>query len=184
VARARCLEPREGSTAVRVHIVPRIEPADRRLPLDELVPDAELMKRVARHLDERRLIGTRIELLPARFRGISVVVSLQASLRADPRRVEFEVAHSLQRYLNPLVGGSLEGAGTGWGFGRPLNVGELYGVVHATPGVDFVKMLRVYETDLATGKQADQPADSQIVLEPDELLASGRHVVRAEHQAM
>ncbi len=167
-----------------MHIVPRIEPADRELPLLDLIPDEKLMRRVASHLDERRLIGTRVELMPARFRGVSAVVSLQASLRADPRRVELEVAHALQVYLNPIVGGSLDGAGTGWGFGRPLNVGELYGVVHATPGVDFVKMLRVYETDLATGRQADQPAASHLVLEPDELIASGRHVVRAEHQAM
>jgi predicted phage baseplate assembly protein len=184
VARARCLEPREGSSAVRVHIVPRIEPADRELPLDELVPGEDLMARVARHLDERRLIGTRVELLPARFRGVSAVVSLQASLRADPRRVEFEVARALQIYLNPVIGGSLDGEGTGWGFGRPLNVGELYGVVHSTPGVDFVKVLRVYETDLATGRQADQPAASHLALAPDELIASGRHVVRAEHQEM
>jgi predicted phage baseplate assembly protein len=184
VARARCLEPREGSSAIRVHIVPRIEPPDRELPLDELVPDEALMTRVARYLDERRLIGTRIELLPARFRGVSAVVSLQASLRADPRRVEYEVARALQVYLNPIIGGSLNGAGTGWGFGRPLNVGELYGVVHATPGVDFVKVLRVYETDLVTGRHAEQPADNHLALEPDELIASGRHVVRAEHQAM
>jgi hypothetical protein len=62
-------------------------------------------------------------------------------------------------------------------------VGELYGIVHGVDGVDFVKVLRVYETDLATGKQSDQPAASHILTEPDEVVASGRHIVRAEHQA-
>jgi predicted phage baseplate assembly protein len=182
VARAVCLEPREGSRAVRVHILPRVEPADREIPLAELVPDDDLLRTVAAYLDERRMVGTRVELLPVRLRVVSVVVSLQASLRADPLRVEYDVAGALNRYLNPLVGGALDGLGGGWGFGRTLNVGELYGIVHAVDGVDFVKVLRVYETDLATGKHADQPAASHVLLDPDEVVTSGRHVVRAEHQ--
>jgi predicted phage baseplate assembly protein len=183
VARARCLEPRNAVRAVRVHILPRVEPADREIPLPELVPSDELLATVAAHLDERRMVGTRVELLPVRLRGVSVVVSLQASLRADPLRVEYDVARALNVYLNPLVGGALDGTGEGWEFGRTLNVGELYGIVHAVDGVDFVKVLRVYETDLLTGQQAAQPAASHVLLEPDEVVASGRHIVRAEHQA-
>jgi hypothetical protein len=128
------------------------------------------------------MVGTRVELLPAHYRGVSVVVSLQASLRADLLRVEFDVAHALYVYLNPLLGGSLDGPADGWGFGRTVNVGELYGIVHAVAGVDFVKVLRVYETDLASGQQSAQPVVNHILLEPDEVVASGRHVVRAEHQ--
>jgi predicted phage baseplate assembly protein len=183
VARARCLEPANGSRAVRVHIIPRVEPAERELKLDEITPDETLMREVAAYLDERRMVGTRVELLPARVRGVSVVVSLQASLRADIARVEYDVAHALYVYLNPLVGGSLDGPADGWGFGRTLNVGELYGIVHAVAGVDFVKVLRVYETNLATHEQSSQPAASHILLDPDEVIASARHIVRAEHQA-
>ena len=72
----------------------------------------------------------------------------------------------------------MEGVGTGWEFGRALNQGELYGVVHAVEGVDFVKILRVYETDLESGEQQPKPAGSHIPLEPDELIASGRHIVK------
>ena len=90
--------------------------------------------------------------------------------------------HALYTYLNPLVGGSPDGVGEGWQFGRALNQGELYGIVHAVDGVDFVKILRVYETELATGKQAPKPAWSHIVLEPDELIASATHVVKAERR--
>ena len=91
---------------------------------------------------------------------MSVVVNLQAAPRADLARVEEDVAHALYTYLNPLVGGSLEGIGTGWEFGRALNQGELYGIVHAVEGVEFVKILRVYETDLVTGEQQAQPVGS------------------------
>ena len=181
VARAICVEPPDTVGVARLHLVPRIEPADRQLSLAELTPDEELFAQVSAYLDQRRLIGTRVELLPARYRGVSVVVNLQASLRADPRRVEEDVGHALYTYLNPLVGGAMEGEGEGWGFGRALNQGELYGAIHAVDGVDFVKILRVYETDLTSGEQQPKQAGSHLALEPDELIASGRHVVKAEH---
>jgi len=180
VARAICVEPPGTVGVARVHLVPRLEPADRRIEHAELVPDDELFGQVAAYLDARRLIGTRVELLPARYRGVSVVVNLQANLRADPRRVEEDVLQALYTYLNPVVGGDMEGMGDGWQWGRALNQGELFGVIHAVPGVDFVKILRVYETDLATGEQQPKPAGSHLVLEADELIASGRHIVRAE----
>jgi predicted phage baseplate assembly protein len=181
VARAVCIPPREGG-AVPLHIVPRVYPADRQLTYEELVPDEALMTEVAEYLDERRLIGTTVQLLPCRFRGLSVVVNLQASPLADTARVEEDVAHALYTYLNPLVGGNAGGPGPGWTFGRALNQGELYGIVHAVDGVEFVKILRIYETNLETGEQSSKPAGTHIVLEPDELLASGQHIVKATHR--
>jgi predicted phage baseplate assembly protein len=181
VARAVCIPPREGG-AVPLHIVPRVYPADRQLTYEELVPDEALMTEVAEYLDERRLIGTTVQLLPCRFRGLSVVVNLQASPLADTARVEEDVAHALYTYLNPLVGGNAGGPGPGWTFGRALNQGELYGIVHAVDGVEFVKILRIYETNLETGEQSSKPAGTHIVLEPDELMASGQHIVKATHR--
>ena len=183
VARAICLPPRE-SMAARVHIVPRVEPADRRLAVHELLPDDPLLQEVSEYLDERRLIGTSVELLPARFRGVTIVCNVQAAPRADLTRVEQDVTHALYTYLNPLTGGSLEGIGTGWEFGRALNQGELYGLVHGVEGVDFVKILRVYETNLDTGEQEAKQAGNHLPLEPDELIASGQHIVKADHREL
>ncbi|MEW6582088.1 MAG: putative baseplate assembly protein [Actinomycetota bacterium] len=182
VARAICLEPPDSVGVARIHVVPRIQPADRPLSFAELLPDQQLMADVAAYLDERRLVGTRVELLPARYRGVSVVVNLQASLASDPRRVEEDVTQALYTYLNPVVGGALEGVGSGWAFGRALNQGELYGVIHAVDGVDFVKILRIYETNLQTGEQEPKPLGSHLAIEADELIASGRHIVKAEHR--
>jgi hypothetical protein len=56
-------------------------------------------------------------------------------------------------------------------------------VVHAVPGVEFVKILRVYEADIETGKQAPKQAGTQVALEHDELIASTTHVVKAERRA-
>jgi predicted phage baseplate assembly protein len=183
VARARCLPPPDGG-AVALYLLPRVDPADRQLAAHELVPDEALFRTVADYLDERRTIGTTVQLLPVKFRGVSVVVNLQASPTADVRRIEEDVTHALYTYLNPLIGGSPHGPGSGWPFGRPLNQGELYGVVHAIDGVEFVKILRVYETNVYTGEQDSKPAGSHVELEPDELLASGQHIVKASRREL
>jgi len=180
VARAACLPPADGN-AVVVHIVPRVDPADRALELDELTPDDGLLAAVAARLDAHRLVGTTVHILPAVFRGVSVVADVQASMLDDPRTVETDVARALSTYLNPLVGGAPHGPGPGWEFGRALNLGELYGIVHAIDGVLQARILRVYETDLRTGAQQPQPAGNRIALEPNELIASGAHIVKASH---
>ena len=182
VARAVCVPPQLTGGPVALHLLPQLIPADRQLAYDELVPSEELMQEVSEYLDERRLIGTTVQLLPCAFRGLSVVVNLQASPLADTARVEEDVSHALYTYLNPLVGGNPTGPGQGWAFGRALNQGELYGVVHAVEGVEFVKILRIYETNLQTGEQNSKPAGSHIVLEPDELIASASHIVKATHR--
>jgi predicted phage baseplate assembly protein len=181
VARSACVPPQNGGP-VRVHLLPRIDAADRKLAIEELTPSEELFAEVAEYIDERRLIGTTVELEPMKLRGMSVVVNLQAEPRTDLARIEEEVAYALYTYLNPLVGGRLDGIGEGWELGRALNQGELYGIVHAVPGVDYVKILRVYETDMQTGKQEAKPAGTHVQLEPDETLASGTHIVKAEHR--
>jgi predicted phage baseplate assembly protein len=180
VARVVCVPPRDGH-AIAVHLVPHVDPANRRLSLDELTPDDDLLAEVAAYLDEHRLVGTTVHLLPAAFRGVSVVANLQASMLADPQRVEQDVLHALYTYLNPLVGGTPSGPGAGWGFGRTLSAGELHGIVHAVDGVEQVKILRIYETDIRTGEQSAKPAGNQILLERTELIASGTHIIKASH---
>jgi hypothetical protein len=103
---------------------------------------------------------------------------VQTSPTADPERIRQEIERQLTVFLNPLVGGTPGELGEGWEFGRTLNQGELYGVVHAVEGVEYVRLLRIYETDLKTGQRASEPAGSHVVLEPDEVIASGPHMVK------
>jgi predicted phage baseplate assembly protein len=175
VARVLCIPPGPGEPGA-VHLLPRAFPPDRRLAYDELVPDDSLLQEVAEYLDELRLIGTVVELRPCRFHGLTVVANVQAAPLNDPARVAADVEYALYRYLNPYVGGP---RGNGWPFGHPLNVGVLYGIVAEVPGVEFTRIIRVYATALETGEQATQPVGSNVVLERDELVASGTHIVKA-----
>ena len=175
---ARAVRVPAGEPGVTLGILPRIDPANRRLTIDELTPDRGLLEVVARYLDARKVVGCPVRLAPVRFRGVSVVVNLEATPRAETEQIEHRVRDALHTYLNPLIGG----AGLGWPCGRPLHQGELYAVVQAVAGVEAVKILRLYEVNLGTGERASKPAARQIVLAPDELIASGDHIVRVNRR--
>jgi predicted phage baseplate assembly protein len=175
---ARAVRVQDGEPGVTLAILPKVDPANRRLTPDELTPDQDLLELIARHLDARKPAGSAVRLRPVRFRAVSIVANLEVSPRADADRIERRVTDALYSYLNPLTGGAATGSGTGWPFGRPLNQGELYAIVHAIAGVESVRILRIYEIDLQTGKRATKPAGRQITLAPDELIASGEHIVR------
>jgi predicted phage baseplate assembly protein len=178
IARARCRPPSNGGP-IELYLLPRVQPADRRLEADELEPEDALFREVRDELDKVRTIGTTVRLLAPKLRCVSVVVHLQATATANVSRVEADVLHALYTFINPLVGGSPRGPGDGWTFGRPLNQGELFSVVHGVEGVEHIKVLRVYETNFRTGQRQSQPAGSHVELDPDELLVSGTHIVKA-----
>ena len=91
------------------------------------------------------------------------------------------IKHELERFLNPLVGGGPPGArGDGWGFGRTLNLGELYSRVQDVSGVDRVRGVRMYRTDMGQPEKPDPTAaGEQITIGPNEVLCSAHHRVRA-----
>jgi predicted phage baseplate assembly protein len=175
---ARALRVADPQPGVTLRILPRVDPADRRLTFEQLTPDELLLEEIQRYLDARKLPGTPVRLEPMRFRAISVVVNLQVTPRADAQRIENHVRHELYTYLNPLIGGNPGQIGSGWPPGRSLNQGELYAIMHAFDAVESVKILRLYEMDIATGEQGSNAAGRQVLIEPDEVVVSGDHVVR------
>jgi predicted phage baseplate assembly protein len=175
---ARALRVADDQPGVTLRILPRVDPADRKLTFAELTPDALLLEEIRRYIDARKLPGTPVRLLPMRFRAVSVVVNLQATPRADAHRIERHVRDQLYTYLNPMIGGNPGAVGSGWPPGRSLNQGELYAIMHAFDAVEAVKILRLYEMNLATGEQGSKAAGRQILIEPDEVVVSGEHVVR------
>ena len=177
---ARAVRIQDGEPGVTLAILPTIDPANRRLTLAELTPDEALLEEIEQHLAARKPAGSAVRLRPVRFKAVSVIANLDISPRADAEQTERKVTDALYTYLNPLTGGTApeDGSGNGWPFGRPLNQGELYAVVHGVTGVEAVRILRLYEVDLSTGERAAKPAGRQVALAPDELIASGEHIVR------
>ncbi|OKI03417.1 putative baseplate assembly protein [Streptomyces sp. CB02923] len=176
-ARITCLEgvPDEhGSYAVRVLVVPQAVPdPGGRLRFEQLVPGDRLLDRITRHLDERRLIGTRLAVGPPYYQGVTVVATVHAFRGVDTDRVRRRAHDALYRHLDPLTGGA---EGHGWPFGRPVQAGEVFAILQRVPGVELVDEVVLHPADPLTGRRGD-PTD-RIDLQPPSLVFSFDHRVR------
>ncbi|WP_406146961.1 putative baseplate assembly protein [Streptomyces sp. NBC_01012] len=176
-ARITCLEGKEseyGAYAIRVLVVPQAVPdPGGRLRFEQLVPGDALLDRVTRHLDERRLIGTRVAVGPPYYQGVTVVATVHAFRGVDTDRVRRQTHDALYQHLDPLTGGA---DGRGWPFGRPVQAGEVFAVLQRVPGVELVDEVILHPADPLTGKRGD-PTD-RIDLESPSLVFSFDHRVR------
>ncbi|QKV68998.1 putative baseplate assembly protein [Streptomyces harbinensis] len=155
-ARITCLEgdPEEhGAYAVRVLVVPQAVPdPGGRLRFEQLVPGDALLGRVARYLDERRPIGTRLAVGPPYYQGVTVVATVHAFRGADTDLVRHQLHDALYRHLDPITGGA---DGTGWPFGRPVQAGEIFAVLQRVAGVELVDQVLLHPADPLSGKRGE-----------------------------
>jgi predicted phage baseplate assembly protein len=170
LARVRCLP--DGPGAARVLVVPdAVADQGDRLRFEQLVPTEDVVSAVARRLDERRLLGTRLVVEPPRYQGITVVARVAAP-EAEANRVREEALDALYRYLNPLRGGT---DGTGWEFGRPVQFGEVFAVLQGVGGVRLVEEIRLFPANPITGARG-APVD-RVEVAPNALVFSYQHQV-------
>lgn len=181
IARVRCLTAGEANVApgaVKVLIVPAATERDGRIDFADLVPSGEVLDRIAKRLDEVRLIGTRVVVEPPRYRGVTVVARLIARPRVKVARVQAEAIETLYRYLSPLPGGGPDRGG--WPFGRPVQAGDIYAVLQQVRGVEMVEDVRLFTANPVTGERGGET--TRIELEPNSLIFSFEHKVRVEER--
>jgi predicted phage baseplate assembly protein len=177
VARVRC-SPTDDDGAVRVLVVPAVADDDPQLGslrFEQLVPDLAVLDRIAAHLDDRRCLGARVVVEPPVYQGITVVARLRARPRASADRVRDAALAALYRYFHALRGGP---DGKGWPFGRPVHVGEVYGVLQRVDGVEFVEDARIFSADPITGTRGEQV--QRVDVPPHALVFSFDHQLRVE----
>lgn len=176
VRRVRCLPDRDGGGgpgAVRVLVVPDAvaDEGDDRLRFEQLIPSDQVLTAITTTLDERRLIGTRLVVEPPVYQGVTVVARLSAPA-GDADRVRDAALAALFRHLNPLQGGP---DGTGWPFGRPVQYGEVFGVLQRAVGDVLVEEIRLFAADPITGRRG-APVD-RIDIGAGALVFSYQHQV-------
>jgi predicted phage baseplate assembly protein len=183
VARARCLapgaqpgarnEPRPGQ--IFVIVLPQVDHPEGPFTPEQLTLSAELRAAVLAYLQPRRLLGIAVEVHQPQYVWVSVQAELRVPERSDPALIDAvrqEALTSLQRYLNPYIGGP---RGDGWPFGRALNRSELYGVLQRIEHVEYVENLSVSVGE-AGGQQA---AGQQTIQIPRHgLICSGQHQIK------
>lgn len=155
VARVHCVAAGDGAEAgsVRVLVVPAAAAGTGRLSFEQLKPADETLAKIARRLDECRVIGTRVLVEPPRYNGLTIVARIKAQSKVSPARLQEAVLDALYSYFHPISGGT---DGTGWPFGRPVNIGEVYAVVQGVKGTELIQDLRLFGADPITG-QRGQP---------------------------
>ncbi|MHC5054542.1 MAG: putative baseplate assembly protein [Planctomycetota bacterium] len=131
------------------------------------------------HLDERRLVTTRIYVIDPDYVTVHVETTVSKTPQADPGELAEKIEATLVEFLHPEYGGDSERAaayvetvqsgtptgerGPGWPFGRSVYLSELYELIERVRGVDHVESIA-------------SPA-GPVPLEPDELPVSGAHTI-------
>ncbi|MEQ4302948.1 putative baseplate assembly protein [Plantactinospora sp. B6F1] len=179
-ARIRCLPAGGGADAggVRVLVVPEAVPdLGDRLRFEQLIPPDDMLAAVAEHLDARRPIGVRLAVEPPFYQGVTVAARLTARPGTAVERLRTAAVDALYGYLNPLRGGP---DGSGWPFGRPVQSGEIFGVLQQLPGVALVEEVLLFTADPVSGRRG--AATTRIALDPHALVFSYEHQVRVEER--
>jgi predicted phage baseplate assembly protein len=165
VARARCLPPDRPGGPVRVLVVPHTDKPAGELALDDFALSDQLVATVSAHLDERRVVGTSIEIGTPYYQGITVAALVKALPGRPAGLVKQRCLDDLYRFVNPLSGGP---QGEGWPFDTDLNSAIITQLLAGIDGVDRVEEVLFFEYDVRNGTR----------------LGAGREVVRLDAQAL
>jgi predicted phage baseplate assembly protein len=179
VARVRCIAAGSADVtpgSVRVLVVPAASSDQGRVLFENLLPPTETLDAIVRRLDETRVVGTRVIVEPPLYRGITVVGTLVARPRVRLERVRTDALAALYRFLNPLPGGGPDD--DGWPFGRPVQAGELFGLLQRVSGVALVEDVRLFTADPVTGVRGTET--QRVDLEANSLVFSFDHQIRIE----
>jgi predicted phage baseplate assembly protein len=173
VARARCLPSNTPGGPVRVLVVPKITNPVGELSIDEFALSDELVAQIGQHLDERRLVGTRVEIGTPYYQGVTVAALIRSLPGRPPGLVRERALDALYRFINPLTGGV---EGTGWPFDTDLNAASVAQLIEAIDGVDRVEEILFFEYDLRT--QTRHGSGRELIrLDAQSLFLSAHHQV-------
>ncbi|HWO22730.1 MAG TPA: putative baseplate assembly protein [Kofleriaceae bacterium] len=139
LARARCVPDRSNRGHVTLALVPKAEVRGEEMTR-RLVPSNEVLRFVKRYLDERKLVGSVLNVVRPRYKDMSIRVLLIRRTVGTSDRLRKDIEHKLRRYMHALVGGR---DGKGWEFGRPVLKAELIHLVEEVPGVEGVDGLDI-----------------------------------------
>ena len=173
IARVRCLPPERTGLPIRLLVVPHVERPGELLELDDFALTDGMVGRIRDHLDERRILGTAIEVGTPFYQGVTIAALLTARPGRPVTLVRERAIGALYRYLNPLTGGP---HGTGWPFDADLNAGNVFQLLEAIEGVERVEEVLFFEHDLRNHVRVGFGKDL-VKLERDSLFLAANHQV-------
>ncbi|MDB4959473.1 MAG: hypothetical protein JWO36_7042 [Myxococcales bacterium] len=139
LARAKCVPDRTNRGHVTLAMLPKADTRGDELTR-RLVPSNEVLRYVKRYLDDRKLVGTVLNVVRPRYKDLSLRVVLIRRSVGTSDRLRRDIEIKLRKFLHALIGGK---DGKGWEFGRPVLKPELIHLVEEVPGVEGVDSLEL-----------------------------------------
>lgn len=151
LARVHCSTADDGT--IRLLLVPAVaRNRSGRIEFDQLRISPDTMDRVVSFLEERRVIGVKLSMEPVSYQGFSLVCRVVASPFADRNELQRSALAALYSHFDPLEGGT---DSTGWSFGRPVGIGDVYAVLERVPGIDYVDDVHIFPANPVTGRRSE-----------------------------
>ncbi len=150
-------KPEIKAGQVRLLIVPR---SSARQP----VPSLALLDRVEAYIRARCAATVDLQVIGPQWQGVSVEATVVPVSLDGADAVRASVGRRLAEFLHPLTGGK---EGQGWSLGRLPHKSDLYAVIEAVQGVDYVQSLDV----------EPNPNLEKNQLSPEQLIYSGAHTI-------
>ena len=182
LARARCLPADDKGDPIELLLVPHVHDKEpRQYVLDDFTLNGRMVRELAAFLDERRLLGTRVEIRPPWYEGVSVVVRVNTTRDHVQQTVEERCLDALYRFINPLTGGD----GKGWLWGEELTTAMIDKLLSPLEGVHSVADVLLFRSGFLDGVHPVRSGVGQARLLPQKedtpgrpgLFVSGRHFV-------
>lgn len=137
------------------------------------MPTSDTLRVVANFLRPRCPVATELYVIAPKYRQVEVDAAIIA-LPGATGSVAQAVTNKLLAFFHPLTGGA---QGTGWPFGDPISVAEVYRQILTTDGVDRIVsgQLQVF----VDGKPVADNAD--VTLAVDEVVYSVTHQISVRY---
>jgi len=118
--------------------------------LADLTVTQHTIRQVTAFIDERRLIGTSLQVSEAEYVSVSIEAVVKLRSGSDFEIAKESIQEGLYGYIHPTRGGSNE---TGWEFGRNLYVPELISKIQQTSEVEYTMEINAFIIDQQTGNR-------------------------------
>ena len=168
IARTLCL-PVETAGTVTVLVVPEAQRNNLQQGLNPqaLVLTPFLREQTMQYLEERKLLGVRIQLQEPNYVGVAVTASigLEAMYQSDRAEdaIRQQLKTALYQFLNPLTGGI---EGKGWKFGRPLYISDIIALFQKVPGVRYIGEVILHSYQRQNDVWVRYPEEPKQVIDP------------------
>jgi len=122
------------------------------------LPSMELISRVYEYVSSRLVPVVKLVVVGPEYIRVEAEIEVAVTSLETANEVELAVAATLTGFLHPLSGGL---DGSGWDFGRWPHASNFYRLIEAVPGVNFVRSLKLYRVNDATGERTQYLEDEQ-----------------------